>query len=87
MLFPLSEPSFFCLNLLREPLPELLFFLFEFGIVKLLDLGFPELPGLHLLLTIVFVMAFFRRRNEVKHVRPDEQRSKLSEIAVILVFN
>lgn len=73
MLFPLPETRFFSLDLLGEAFPELLLFLFELGVVQLLDLGLAELAGLHLLLTVVLVVEILRRRDEVEHVSADQQ--------------
>ena len=87
MLFPLSETSFFRLDLLSEALAELLLFLLEFGIVDLLDLWLPKLPGLHLLLSVVLVVELLGRRDQVQHMRPDEKRAQLAEIAVVLVLD
>ena len=60
MLLPLPEPSLFGLDLLSEPPPELLLFLLELGVVEFLDLRLPELPRLHLLLTVILVVRILR---------------------------
>lgn len=87
MLFPLSETGLLSLDLLGKALPERLLFLLEFGVVHLLDLWLSKLPSLHLLLSVVFVVELFGRRDQVQHMRPDKKRTQLAEIAVVLVFN
>ena len=87
MLFPLPEPGLLALDLLGETFAKGFLFLFEFGIIRLLHPGFAELPGLHLLLAVVFIVDIFGCRDQVKHVRANQARPQLSEIAVILVFN
>ena len=87
MLLPLSEPGLLCLDLLRETLAKSLFLFLELGVVELLDLGLAILPGLHLLLTVVLIVELFGSGDQVQHVRPDEQRAELLEVAVILILN
>lgn len=87
MLFPLSESRFFALDLFGKPFPQGFLFLFELGVVELLDLWFSEFASLHLLLPVVFVMGFFGSRNEVEHVGSDKEGTKLFEVTVCLVFN
>ena len=87
MLFPLSETGFLGLDLFGETFAELLLFLLELGVVHLLDLWLPKLPRLHLLLSVILVVKLFGRRDQVQHVRPDEERAQLAEIAVVLVLN
>lgn len=87
MLLPLPETRFFSLDLLGEALPELFLLLLELGVVQLLDLRLAELPGLHLLLAVVFVVQVLRRGDEVKHVGTNKQRAQLLEIAVVLIFD
>lgn len=87
MLLPLPESCLLSLDLLSEPLPELLFLLFELGVVQFLDLGFPELACLHLLLAVILVMQLLARRNEVQHVGADQQRPQLLEVTVVLILN
>lgn len=87
MLFPLPEPSLLRLNLLSELLPERLLLLLELGVIELLDLGFAELARLHLLLPVVLIVQLLRRRDQVEHVRANEQRSQLLEVAVVLVLD
>jgi hypothetical protein len=87
MLLPLPEPSFLHLDLLSESFPQELFFLLELGVVELFDLGFTELPGLHLSLTVSFVMRLFGRRDKVEHVNPEQERTEFTEITVVLVVD
>ena len=71
VLLPLSESSLLTLDLLGEALTECFLFLLEFGIVGLLHSGFAELPGLHLLLTVVLIVDVFSCGDQVKHMRAD----------------
>jgi hypothetical protein len=87
MLFPLPKPCLLSLNLLREPLPQLLLLFLELRVVQFLHLRFTELPRLHLLLPIVLVVGVLRGADEIQHVRPDEERAELAEITVVLVLN
>ena len=87
MLFPLPEPSLLALDLLGEAFAEGFLFLFEFGIVRLLHSRLAEFPGLHLLLTVVLIVDVFSRGDQVKHVRANQARPQLPEIAVILVLD
>jgi hypothetical protein len=87
MLFPLPKPRLLSLDLLREPLPQLLLLLLELRVIQLLHLWLAELPRLHLLLPVVLVVGVLRCADEVQHVRPDEERAELAEITVILVLN
>lgn len=72
-LLPSTEPSVFSLDLLGEALPKKLLVLFELEVAELLDLCLLILASLHLLLTIVLVVKFFRRVDQVKHVGANEQ--------------
>ena len=65
VLLPLPETGLLSFDLLGEALPELLLFLLEFGVIELLDLPLAELASLHLLLPVVLVVQFLRRRDEV----------------------
>lgn len=87
MLLPLPEASLLRLDLLREPLAQLLFLLLELGVVELLDLGLAKLPRLHLLLTVVLIVGLFRRRDKVQHVRANQKRAELLKVTVVLVLN
>ena len=87
MLFPLPEPGLLALDLLGETFTKGFLFLFEFGIVRLLHSGFAELPGLHLLLAVVLIVNVLSCGDQVKHVRANQARPQLSEIAVVLVLN
>ena len=87
MLLPLPKPRLLRLDLLRELLPQLLLLLLELGVVQLLDFRFPELARLHLRLAVVLVVELLRGRDEVEHVRADEQGAQFFEVAVVLVFD
>ena len=87
MLLPLPEPGLFGLDLLSEALAQRLLLLFEFRVLELAGLLLAKLAYLHLSLPVVLVMHFLRRRNEVEHVRADEEGAKLAEVAVLLVLN
>ena len=87
MLLPLPEPGLLRLDLLGELLPECLFFLLELGVVEFLDLGLAKLASFHLLLPVVLVVELLSGGNEIKHVRADQQRSQLLEIAVVLILD
>lgn len=87
MLFPLSEPSLLCLDLFGEALPELLFLLLELGVLELARLLLAWLASLHLCLAVVLVMELLGRRDEVKHVGANEERTQLAEVAVVLVLD
>jgi len=87
VLFPLSESGFLGLDLLCELLPQLFFLLLELGVVELFGLGLAEFAGLHLCLSVVLVVEVLRCRDEVKHVRSDEQRAQLFEVTVVLVLD
>ena len=87
MLLPLPEARLFRFDLLSEALAKGLFLFLELGVIELLDLGFAKLAGLHLLLTVVLVVKLLSCGDEVEHVRADEQRTQLAEVAVVLVLN
>lgn len=87
MLLPLSETRLLGLDLLGKALAKLLLFLLEFGVIHLLHLWFPKFPCLHLLLSVVLVVELFGSRDQVQHVRPDQKRAQLAEIAVALVLD
>ena len=87
MLFPLPEPGFLRLDLLREALPETLLLLLELGVLELSRLLFAKLANLHLSLTVVLVVEFFGGRDEVQHVRADEKGTEFAEVAVAFVLN
>lgn len=87
VLFPLAEPRLLRLDLLGEPLPERLLLLLELRVLKLARLLLAELACLHLRLPVVLVVEILRRGDEVEHVRADEQRPQLPEVAVVLVLN
>ena len=61
VLFPLPEPGLLGLDLFGEAFAKSFLLFFEFGIIRFLYSRFAELPGLHLLLTIVFVVDVFSR--------------------------
>ena len=87
VLLPLPEPRFLGLHLFRDPLPKRLLLLLELGVLELARLLLPKLAHLHLRLPVVLVVQFFRRGDQVQHVRPDEQRAQLAEITVVLVLD
>ena len=87
MLFPLSEPRFLRFHLLGEFLPQHFFLFFELGVVQLLHLRLAKFTCLHLCLPVILIVQFLRRRDEVKHMRPNEKRTKLLEVTVVLVFD
>ena len=87
MLLPLPEPGLLALDLLGETFTKGFLFLFEFGIIRFLHPGFAELPGLHLLLAVVLIVDVFGCRDQVEHVRANQARPQLSEIAVVLVLD
>ena len=59
----------------------------ELGVLELARLLLAELADLHLGLPVVLVVHLLRRRDEVEHVRADEQRTQLAEVAVVLIFD
>jgi len=69
MLLPLPEPGLLALDLLGEAFTKGFFLFLEFGIIRFLHSRFAELPGLHLLLTVVLIVDVFGCRDQVKHVR------------------
>ena len=87
MLLPLPEARLLRLDLLREPLPERLLLLLELGVLELARLLLAGLAHLHLRMTVVLVVQLFRRRDEVQHVRADEERAQFAEVTVVLVLN
>ena len=87
MLLPLPEPRLLRLDLFREPLPESLLFFLELGVLELPGLLLARLAHLHLSVTVVLVVELFRRRDEVQHVRADEERTEFAEVAVVLVLD
>ena len=87
MLLPLAETGLLGLDLLREALAQRLFLLLELRVIELLNLALAKLARLHLLLAVVLVVELLRGRDEIEHVRANEQRAQLAEIAVILVLN
>ena len=87
MLLPLPEPGFLSLDLLGEALAQSLLLLLELRVLELARLLLAELADLHLGLPVVLVVHLLRRRDEVEHVRADEQRAKLAEVAVLLVLD
>lgn len=87
VLLPLSEPRLLSLDLLRKALPKLFLLFLEFGVIQFLNLGLPEFPRLHLLLTVVLIVQVLRSSDEVKHVSTDEQRPQFLEVTVVLVLD
>ena len=87
VLLPLPEPRLFGFHLFREALAERLFLFFELGVFEFAWLLLPARTHLHLRLSVVLVMHLLRGGDEVQHVRTDEQRAQLAEVAVVLVLN
>jgi hypothetical protein len=87
LLLPLSESLLFDLDLLGEALPEVLFLFLELGVVQLPGTGLAELPGLHLLGPVGFVVALLGGVDEIQHVCPDEDGAEFLEVAVFLVLH
>ena len=87
MLLPLPEAGLLRLDLLGEALAERLLLLLELGVLELARFLLPKLAHLHLRLPVVLVVHVLRRRDEVEHVRPDEQRAQLAEVTVVLVLD
>jgi hypothetical protein len=87
LLLPLSEPLLLHLDLLGEALAERLFLLLELGVIKLPWTGFAELPGLHLLRAVCFVVVLLGGVDEVQHVGADEDGAEFLEVTVLLVLH
>ena len=87
MLLPLPEASLLSLDLLGEALAKRLLLFLELGVLELARLLLAELARLHLRLAVVLVVKILRRRDKVEHVRADEQRAELAEVAVVLVLD
>lgn len=87
LLLPLSESLLFDLDLFGETLAQSLFLLLELGVVQLAGTGLAELASLHLLSTVSLVMQLLGGVNKIEHVGSDQDRSKLLEVAVVLVFD
>ena len=87
MLLPLPEARLLGLDLLREPLAESLLLLLELGVLELARLALAELADLHLRLAVVLVVELLRCRDEVEHVRANEEGTQFAEIAVVLVLD
>ncbi|KAI3485853.1 hypothetical protein L1887_50651 [Cichorium endivia] len=87
VLLPLSEARLLELDLLGEALAQHLLLLLELGVVELLHLGLAKLARLHLRLAVVLVVLLLGGVDEVEHMRADEQRAQLLEIAVLFVLH
>lgn len=87
LLLPLPETLLLHLDLFCETFAQAFFLFLELGVVQLARTGLAELPRLHLLSTISLVVRFLGGMDEVEHVGTDENRTKLLEVAVILVFD
>ena len=87
MLLPLPEARLLGLDLLGEALAERLLLLLELGVLELARLLLPKLARLHLRLPVVLVVQLLRGGDQVEHVRADEQRAQLAEVAVLLVLD
>ena len=87
VLLPLPEARLLGLDLLREPFPERLLLLLELGVLELARLLLAGLAHLHLRVAVVLVVQLLRRRDQVEHVRADQQRAQFAEVAVVLVLD
>jgi len=87
LLLPLSETVLLNLNLLREPLSEVLFLFLKLGVIKLSWSRLTEFTGLHLLSAVGFVVRFFGGVDEIQHVSSDENGAEFLEVAVVLVLD
>ena len=87
MLFPLPEAGLLRLHLLSEPLTERFFFFLELGVVDLAHTGFAKFASLHLAETVVLIVGLLGRVDQIEHVRADEQRAELLEVAVVLILD
>jgi hypothetical protein len=87
LLFPLSEPLLFDLDLLRKPLAERLLLFLEFGVVQLAGTCLAELASLHLLCAVGLVVVLLGGVDQVEHVCADQDSAKALEVAVVLVLN
>src|SRR6266536_25653 len=87
LLLPLSESLLLDLDLLCESLPQVLFLFLELGVIQLPGSSLAELPSLHLLRTVGFVVHLLGGVDEVKHVSTDEDRSEFLEVAMVLVLH
>ena len=87
MLLPLPESALLSLDLLSEAFPECFLLFLELGVVDPLGLAVARLARLHLLLPVVLIMQLLGHRDEVKHVRPDQQGAEFAEVAVGFVLD
>ena len=87
VLLPRPEVGLVRLDLLGEAAAQRLLLLFEFRVLELAGLLLAKLAYLHLSLPVVLVVHFLRRRDEVEHVRADEERAELAEVAVVLALD
>ena len=87
LLLPLSETVLLNLDLLSEPLSEVLLLFFELGVIELSWSRLAELAGLHLLSAVGFVVRFFGGVDEIQHVSSDENGAEFLEVAVVLVLD
>ena len=87
MLLPLPETCFLRLDLLREALAKCFLLLPELRVVELPGLLLAKLAHFHLRLPVVLVVELLGGRDQVQHVRADEERTQLAEVAVVLVLD
>jgi hypothetical protein len=87
LLFPMSEPLFFNLDLLRESLPQTLFLFLKLGVIQFSRSGLTKLSRLHLLSTVCFIVLLLGGVNEIEHMSADENRAELFEVAVVFILN
>lgn len=87
LLLPLPEALFLDLDLFRESLPKLLFFLLELGVIQLPWSCLAELSGLHLLSAVCLVVVLLSSVDQIKHVCADKNGAQLLKVAVLLILN
>lgn len=87
LLLPLSETALLDLDLLGEPLAQVLLLFLELGVVQLAGPGLAKLAGLHLLGTIGLVVGLLGGVDEIQHVGADQDRTELLEVTVVLVLH
>lgn len=87
LLLPFAESLFFLLDLLCECFSQCFFLLSVPSPERSLRFRFSKLAVCHLLLSIIFIVYFFGRRDQVEHVRAYQEVSQLLKVAMLLVFD
>jgi hypothetical protein len=87
LLLPLPEPCLLLLDLLCEPLPQVLLLFLKLGVVELSGTGLAKLAGLHLLRAVRLVVLLLGRVDQIQHVGADQDAAELLEVTMILVLN